>query len=69
MIFFSSPLRSRNILCELCIILGALRGLTLRVRQEKLKQIRQQLRHHPDKSFALAVIMTDTINFPLSLLN
>jgi len=50
-------------------MLGVLRDLTLRGRKEKLKQIRQQLRHHPDKSFALAVIVTDTIHFPLSLLN
>ena len=62
--FFSYPLCSQNILCDLCIILGLLRDLKLRNREEKLKQIRQQLHHHPDKSFSLAVIMTDTIHFP-----
>jgi hypothetical protein len=50
-------------------MLGVLRDLTLRSRKETLKQIRQQLGHHPDKSFALTVIVTDAIHFPLSLLN
>lgn len=46
-----------------------LQDLTLWDTNAESKQIRQQLRHHPDKPFSLAIIMTDTIHFPRSLLN